>query len=833
MTIIKMRESAGAKGYQVAEVNPDVIIESGLVTPGHGWCVWTAKWKKIRTDKPDKVPYKAWRKALSVSEPETWLTFEDARAGWDSRRFDGIGLLMSSAHGTVGVDLDKCLQPDGSISAGHEDIVSEFVALGGYTEISPSGRGLRQFLRGKALHEYLENNGAGLEVYDDQSTRYLTVTGQVWPVGAAVGAVVENQAALEAFIRRWGKLKAVETPATEKIENEEDSGRTAGEVLALLKTYNKRGKVTRLLAGDTSDYPGHSEADAALCFEAAYFCRNPIVIDEILRGSGLMREKWDSKRGKETYGALTIRNALNAQERNFDADQAEKIEQRNSAKSEQRELDDKGVVNLVGGIDDLRTPKKLIRSDLWSRSELLIRDKRLLGLVCWDSFANMPMVTGSFHDTFNDPTAPVTGGQMTDCHLRAVVSWFGREWKIALRPKEEIEIVMRWAQALRRNPLAERLVDCEGSYDGKARVRDWLITYCGAKVETDDGKDITEYVQAVGEMWLVSCVARAMHPGCKADAALVMEGKQGARKSSAVRALAESLGEGYFVEGFALGSGRDDQIKLRGRLIVEWAELSGANRRDVREIKNFLTLQTDTYRDVFGKLHGDNPRTAIFVATVNDSAYLSDPTGNRRFWPVTVGRINLDALRRDAPQLWGEAVALWRAGRRWWLDDHDMGDLKILQMAESEQFRRVGVGLWDEVGASLAERLVLGMLPMVDEVEAKLTNTPIISLSGKLLAPVRGNFCVDQMKLWLGGSYEGAQKIDDQVWTKAADGLKRAGWEVVSINGRRRYRLQAERRDELCKLHGVPNVPTSIKKLMAAEKEAAGALAKAKAAACA
>lgn len=819
MTTIKMRDSAGAKGYQVAVVDTDVIIQSGLISPGHRWGLWRAEWVKGRTDKPAKVPCNARGKALSVAKPEMWLDYEDARAGWESGRFDGIGLLMSSALGLVGLDLDRCIESDGSVSAGHEFIVADFVALGGYIEVSPSGRGLRQFLRGVALDGYVENNGAGLEVYDDQSTRYLTLTGQVWPVGSAVGAVIENQTALESFISRWGKLKAVATPAIEKVENEEASSRTTGQVLGLFKTYNKRGKVTRLLAGDTSDYPGNSEADAALCFEAAYFCRNPVVIDEILRGSGLMRDKWDSKRGKETYGALTIRNALKAQERNFDADQAEKLEQRNAAKTEQNEIDAKGAANLDGGIDELRTPKGLIRADLWSRSELLIRDKRLLGLVYWDSFASLPMVTGSFRDAFNDPTAPVTGGQMTDCHLRAVVAWFGHEWKIALRPKEEIEIVMRWAQVLRRNPLAEKLVELERACDGKPRAGNWLVTYCGAKVETDDGKDISEYVQAVGEMWLVSCVARAMQPGCKADNMLVIEGRQGARKSSAVRVLAESLGEDYFVEGFELGSGRDDQIKLRGRLIVEWAELSGASRRDVREIKNFLSLQTDTYRDVFGKLHAHNPRTAVFVATVNDSAYLSDPTGNRRFLPVKVGRINLDALRRDAPQLWGEAVALWRAGRRWWLDDHDMRDLRILHMAESEQFRRVGVSLWDEVGANLAERLVLGQLKITTECCSTAT--------------VRGHFSVEQMRVWIWDLNHCGEQIDSTAWLKAADGLKRAGWEKVMINGRSRYRLQAERRDELCKLHDVPDVSTNLKKLMAAERVAAGALAKAKAAASA
>ncbi len=145
----------------------------------------------------------------------------------------------------------------------------------------------------------------------------------------------------------------------------------------------------------------------------------------------------------------------------------------------------------------------------------------------------------------------------------------------------------------------------------------------------------------------------------------------------------------YFREGYHLGAGagKDEKIALRGKLIIQWTELSGLGKRDRNEIKNFLTLQTDSYWGVWGVSETDWPRTAIFCGTINDSASLSDPSGNRRFWPVTVGRIDLDGLRRDAGQIWTEAVVMWRQGHRWWLDDQEPRDMKRLRMAQGEQFR--------------------------------------------------------------------------------------------------------------------------------------------------
>ena len=271
----------------------------------------------------------------------------------------------------------------------------------------------------------------------------------------------------------------------------------------------------------------------------------------------------------------------------------------------------------------------------------------------------------------------------------------------------------------------------------------------------------------------------------------------------------------FLRDGFHLGSGKDDQIALQNRGIVEWPELSGLSRRDSNEIKNFLAIQSDAYRNVFGTLDKDHPRTAIFIGTTNEASYLSDPTGNRRFWPVKVNRCDLDALKADIGQIWGEAVTLWRAGHRWWFDAHRPEDMQILRMAESEQSQRVAANLWDEVAISVAERLVLNELPLTDS---------------RLAAWRCGHFSVDQVRKWITGGGNDSQ-IDDNTWNKVAKSLHKAGWENPTINGRRRWRLSQEFRHELCERLRVEHATRKPMREVAAENAAIKALEAAKASA--
>lgn len=206
------------------------------------------------------------------------------------------------------------------------------------------------------------------------------------------------------------------------------------------------------------------------------------------------------------------------------------------------------------------------------------------------------------------------------------------------------------------SPVRHYLEDRE--WDGVARLERLFVEYFGAQD--------TEFNRAVGKAWAISAVARALDPGCKADHVPVLEGAQGTGKSTALRVLA---GDPWFHDSLGDLSSKDAAAALRGKWIIELPELAAVRRTsDIESTKAFLSRTTERYRPAYGRTEVIEPRRCVFVGTTNRQDWLTDDTGGRRFWPVVVGRIDIDALKRDRDQLWAEAVALHRKGEKWWLD---------------------------------------------------------------------------------------------------------------------------------------------------------------------
>lgn len=199
------------------------------------------------------------------------------------------------------------------------------------------------------------------------------------------------------------------------------------------------------------------------------------------------------------------------------------------------------------------------------------------------------------------------------------------------------------------------------TWDGIPRVTRLLADYFGA-----DDTDLNEIYSA---RWLVACVARAFRPGCKADLVLVLQGPQDAGKSRAARMLAVE-DEWFLDQGLDIRS-KDGALALEGKWIVELPELEGIGKRDVEQVKAFLTRQIDHVRRPYDRISTDLPRRCMFIATTNEVAFLRDPTGSRRFAVVGVGSMSLDALKADRSQIWAEAVAMYRAGVPWHLDTEE------------------------------------------------------------------------------------------------------------------------------------------------------------------
>jgi predicted P-loop ATPase len=207
-------------------------------------------------------------------------------------------------------------------------------------------------------------------------------------------------------------------------------------------------------------------------------------------------------------------------------------------------------------------------------------------------------------------------------------------------------------------------------WDGKPRLDSWLKRYCGCTVDDPD------YVAAIGRKWLVAAVARIYRPGTKFDSMIVLEGKQGIGKSTALKVLAtfgkEKDAISYFTDNVRLDriEDRDETTKTKGKLIVEIAEMANFSKKDEGELKKWLSMTDDEYRVPYERNNRIFARQFIVAGTINPiDGYLKDPTGNRRYWPVMCTNFDIEALRADKDQLWAEAVHVYKKGESLYLDE--------------------------------------------------------------------------------------------------------------------------------------------------------------------
>jgi putative DNA primase/helicase len=268
---------------------------------------WVAWRHELRDGEPTKVPYRPdGHGRASTTDAATWGTLEDALLFVSTGEYDGVGYVFSADDGFVGVDLDDCL--DGERL--HPDAGAIVSCLDSYTERSPSGKGVkvifRASLNGFPRHRTRKTGwGGDFEIYDQN--RYFTITAK--HLRGTPTTVEPRQAELAQVLELvFGPLTAPkDTPAPTGAGLDGDDA----ELLERARAADNGPKFDRLWGGDSSDYGSASEADLALCGLLAFWAgQNPARIDHLFRQSGLMRDKWDSRRGETTYGAQTIEKAL-------------------------------------------------------------------------------------------------------------------------------------------------------------------------------------------------------------------------------------------------------------------------------------------------------------------------------------------------------------------------------------------------------------------------------------------------------------------------------------------------------------------------------------------
>lgn len=270
------------------------------------WCIWRYV---ERGDKVTKLPINPADNTFAKSNDEsTWADLQTAREGYQKYNADGLGFFFKEPY--MGIDIDDIGEELERYKRGdiQENIVFEFYeSLKSYTEISPSGNGIHIILKGEIPGS--RRRKENVEMYD--SGRFFTMTGD--SLGKYETVNESNPLMIDHLYDRYiGENNVVNLP----IDHHSSHNLSESEIISQILNSKQSDLFKRFMNDGWEElYDSQSEADLAFANLLAFWCaRDYTKMDSLFRQSGLMREKWDEKRGKTTYGEATLHKAINETE---------------------------------------------------------------------------------------------------------------------------------------------------------------------------------------------------------------------------------------------------------------------------------------------------------------------------------------------------------------------------------------------------------------------------------------------------------------------------------------------------------------------------------------
>lgn len=693
------------------------------LTSAPNWIGW--KLETSDSGRATKVPYSllTGRKGSSTN-PADWTTF-DAALVLANGSYSGLGFVFSADLGMTGIDLDTCYDDADNIKPWAVPYLLAFE--GTYSEVSPSGKGIKFWVLGQlppgasGIKVYVDKDGnpvkegdpkcdGAVEMY--QVARYFTVTGD------AVGPldVIDCQSVIT---RIYARLKGTREKSTSAPVTADEVAAPGGRHAMLLSVA---GRWRNDGMGPEEILIGLRQINQKKCDPPKSEHELKGIVDFLAKKPPkyrLVPKDYDQSR-KVVNGAPEPPAENNPL---IDAQSAEisshSDEARDAARLNSLQNAEEILASVIAGNDSTKIYDALLIDAVAAAGDIMRHEaKRRLKAAFKSAFvvkewdARVSAATGAWKRNTDEPVYIMTStGKMEGCVANAVtmmgrlpLSWNAFSHKAYLTAESPWGSTGAWTDNddvscqvwVQRHGLniaapgtilnAAINIAAKNTYhpvldylnsltwDGVPRLDLWLTTYLGVIDST--------YVRNVAAKWMIAACKRVNEPGCQCDYTLVLEGGQGKRKSTALRVLASAA---WFIDNIRDIGSVDCALQLLGKWIIELAELDAFNKKDMTSIKAWLTSPVDNYRTPYGRQSADTPRQCIFAATTNKSDWNNDDTGGRRFWPVTVGEIDIDRLTADRDQLWAEAYSRYSAGELSYFD----ADIEAVAVIEQEKRRPV------------------------------------------------------------------------------------------------------------------------------------------------
>lgn len=649
---------------------------------------WVA-WKGDR-----KQPHKLGDRTgtARVNDTADWDTWENAAAFYERHQRTpkcGAGFVFKKGGGLVFIDFDHCLDEERRLLPWARGLVEPFLGKT-YVEVSPSGRGLHVFLVGSLPKAAQEKSGKRLhvgdgavEVYHDR--RFSTVTGDVFQGSRALGAA---QAQLDELLKTCGFKWDDEAREQDGVD----------------ESVETRLNVERALASLSPDVEYDRWVQVGMALKSGLGEAGLQLFDEWSRKGAKYRpgeplEKWRSFT-KDGVGLGTLFHIAaeesdfslrtSAQE-DFAAFKDEEILPSEAYEvgnnSQWRELGLHIFVSGTGKNQEVKVAEGKVNIGIYLRNH-----KRWKGQLRYNSRF--------------ERTETLDGTPLNQHELAAELEFFC-SWRRSPKSYDIIEAVEAISKENTFDPVTDFLRAL--TWDKRERIS----TICKHL-----GLEDTPLTRRCFRRWLIGAVARAFRPGCEMQNMLVLWGAQGQRKGNVFKRLA--VKPEWFSESEVDMRSKDGQLALLGPWIVENGELSGMSKADVDRVKGFISENISRFRKPYGREVQAHPRRCVLGGTTNETEFLRDSTGSRRFWLIEAlmgAVLNVELLTPEyVEQLWAEARVAWEQGERWWDQGSELGELQ----AENEEHYE-GYALDGYVAAVLKD-LETAHITTVHEVQIRLAD---------------------------------------------------------------------------------------------------------------